>query len=92
MLLVQVRLEAPMFNRRNLFKSLLALLIVPKDLPETPKKLKINWSFEAEQDLLALHNKSLETEITSLMAAEIQKEIDNEMINRMIRESKKMPI
>ena len=81
-----------MFNRRNLFKSLLALLIVPKDLPETPKKLKINWSVEAEQDLLALHNKFLETEITSLMAAEIQKEIDNEMINRMIRESKKMPI
>jgi len=81
-----------MFNRRNLFKSLLGLFLVPKDLPETPKILKTNWSFEAEQDLLAMHNKFADSTIVSLMAAELQKEIDNQMINRMIKEAKKMPV
>lgn len=80
-----------MFNRRNLFKSLLGFLVVPKELPAAPKvqrRLKVNWSIDAEQDLMALHNSSL----ASIMAEEIQKEIDNEMINRMIECSKKMPI
>ena len=81
-----------MFNLRNLFKSLLGLFLVPKDLPETPKKLKTNWAFEAEQDLVCLHGEFADREIVALMAAEIQKEIDNERINRMIEEAKKMPV
>jgi hypothetical protein len=83
-----------MFKRRNLFKSLLGFLVIPEELPtpNVPRTLKANWTFEAEQDLLALHNEFADSEIVALMAAEIQKEIDSEIINKLIEESKKMPI
>jgi hypothetical protein len=76
-----------MFKRRNLFKSLLGLFLVP-DIPIVPRKLKINWSFEAEQDLLSLHGELANRTMASLMAKEIQEEIDSEMINRI----RKIPI
>lgn len=84
-----------MFSRRNLFKSLLGFLVVPKELPAAPKvqrRLKVNWSIDAEQDLMAMHNALAESQLAAIMAEEIQKEIDNKMINRMIECSKKMPI
>ena len=76
-----------MFKRRNLFKSFIGLFLVP-NIPIVPKKLKINWSLEAEQDLLSLHGELANSTIASLMAKEIQEEIDIEMINRI----RKMPI
>lgn len=80
-----------MFKRRNLFKSLIGLFLVP-DIPIVPRKLKTTWSFEAEQDLLCLHGELADSTIVSLMAKEIQEEIDNEMIDRIIKASKKMPM
>jgi hypothetical protein len=80
-----------MFKRRNLFKSLLGLFLVP-NIPIVPRKLKTTWSFDAEQDLVCLHGEFADSTIVSLMAKEIQEEIDNEMISRMIAESKKMPM
>lgn len=79
-----------MFKRRNLFKSLLGLFLVP-NIPIVPRKLETTWSFEAE-DLVCLHGEFADSTIVSLMAKEIQEEIDNEMISRMIAESKKMPM
>jgi hypothetical protein len=60
-----------MFKRRNLFKSLLGLFLVP-DIPIVPRKLKATWSFEAEQDLLSLHGELANRTMASLMAKEIQ--------------------
>ncbi len=79
-----------MFKRRNLFKSLIGLFLVP-DIPIVPRKLKTTWSFEAE-DLVCLHGELADSTIVSLMAKEIQEEIDNEMIDRIIKASKKMPM
>jgi hypothetical protein len=80
-----------MFKRRNLFKSLIGLFLVP-NIPIVPRRLKAKWSFEAEQDLLSLHGELADSTIVSLMAKEIQEEIDNEMIDRLIKASKKMPM
>ena len=76
-----------MFKRRNLFKSLLGLFLVP-NIPIVPRKLKTTWSFEAEQDLVCLHGFSIDSALVSSMAEELQKEIDSEMIERI----RKMPI
>lgn len=80
-----------MKNRRNLFKSLIGLFLVP-DIPIVPRRLKSKWTFDAEQDLVCLHGKLVDSTLVSLMAKEIQEEIDNEMISRIIKVSKKMPM
>jgi hypothetical protein len=76
-----------MFKRRNLFKSLIGLFLAP-DIPIVPRKLKTTWSFEAEQELLSLHGEFADSTIVSLMAKELQEEIDSEMIDRI----RKMPM
>ena len=44
------------------------------------RKLKAVWSMEAQQDLKAMHNIDAEGALASIMAKEIQDEIDQEII------------
>ena len=79
-----------MKSRRSLFKGLIGLIIAPRVIdtlpPEIPiirsgpRRLKINWSFELEQDLIALHGLNVDSTLVCMSNA-IQCEIDNNLIN-----------
>lgn len=45
------------------------------------RKLKAVWSMEAQQDLQAMHNIQAEGALSAMMAAEINAEIDREILN-----------
>lgn len=47
------------------------------------RKLKAVWSMEAAQDLKAMHNLEAEAELTRMLAAEINKEIDAEILQSL---------
>jgi hypothetical protein len=47
------------------------------------RKLKTKWTVEAQQDLNAMHNTTVEKTLTDILADEIRQEIDNEVINDM---------
>lgn len=49
-----------------------------------PRKLKADWSWEADQDLYAQHNISAEETMTSVLSQEISLEIDREIITDLI--------
>ena len=49
------------------------------------RKLKVSWTDEMDQDLKAYYNIDAERELILLMQREIQKEIDQEIIERMQR-------
>lgn len=45
------------------------------------RKLKANWTREAAQDLRAMHNIDAASQLSDLLAAEINAEIDQEILN-----------
>jgi major capsid protein Gp23 len=45
------------------------------------RKLKAVWSMEAQQDVRAMHNIQAEGALSAIMAAEINAEIDQEILN-----------
>tara|TARA_R110000824_G_scaffold8839_2_gene40163 strand:+ start:89 stop:1834 length:1746 start_codon:yes stop_codon:yes gene_type:complete len=49
------------------------------------KKLKAHWSPELAQDLNAYHNLDAEVELTSVLAEMIAKEIDNEILQDLVK-------
>ena len=54
---------------------------IPVVLP--PKKLKMQWSVELEQDLLNFHGIDAEQELTAIMSREIQREMDQEILLKL---------
>jgi len=59
-------------------------VIVPK-----ARKLKAIWSYEAQQDLRQFHNIDAEKELSKILAEEISKEIDQEILNDLRSASEK---
>lgn len=56
-------------------------LVVESDMVEAkPRKLRADWSIEAQQDLRAQHNLDVEAELTSFLAEEVNLEIDREIV------------
>jgi len=45
------------------------------------KKLKAKWTLESQQDLLAYHGVNAETELLAVLADEIRREIDRQIVN-----------
>lgn len=64
-------------DRRGFFKSLIvavAMATCPSlDLPciEKPRRLKVKWSIEAEQDLIALYNLKREEVLAALATVDL---------------------
>lgn len=52
------------------------------------KKLKAKWSPELGQDLQAYHNMDAEVELTSLLSEQIALEIDQEILNDLVKGAK----
>lgn len=57
----------------------------------TPRKLKAVWSYEAAQDLRAWHNIDAEAQLTNDLAAAINQEIDNEILEDLRRQAEEKP-
>jgi hypothetical protein len=53
---------------------------IPDQVP--PKKLKMLWSVELEQDLLNFHGIDSQ-ELSNIMSRELSREIDQEMISKL---------
>lgn len=56
------------------------LAIESEDIVAKTRKLKAVWSYEAQQDLRSQHNLDAEAELTSVLAQEINLEIDREVL------------
>lgn len=56
------------------------LAIESESIEAITRKLKTQWTFEAQQDLRSQHNLDAENELTSILAQEINLEIDREII------------
>lgn len=56
------------------------LAIESEEIAAKTRKLKAVWSYEAQQDLRSQHNLDAEAELTSVLAQEINLEIDREVI------------
>lgn len=56
------------------------LVIESEDITAKTRKLKAVWSYEAQQDLRSQHNLDAETELTAVLAQEINLEIDREVL------------
>lgn len=56
------------------------LTIESEEIAAKTRKLKAVWSYEAQQDLRSQHNLDAEAELTSVLAQEINLEIDREVI------------
>ncbi|MBW1971246.1 MAG: hypothetical protein JRI44_00185 [Deltaproteobacteria bacterium] len=54
------------------------------DVSAHQKKLKAKWTIEAQQDLLAYHGLDAEAEVMKILALEITREIDYEIINNLL--------
>jgi hypothetical protein len=44
------------------------------------EQLRARWTYEAQQDLRAFHNLNVEAELTDILASEMQREIDVEVV------------
>ncbi len=53
----------------------------PSTISTQARKLKAVWSQEVADDLRAMHNLDAEAELSKLLAAEINAEIDQEILN-----------
>lgn len=56
------------------------LVIESEEIVAKTRKLKAVWSYEAQQDLRSQHNLDAEAELTSILAQEINLEIDREVL------------
>lgn len=66
------------------------LKIESMEIKPTNRKLKATWTYEAAQDMRAWMNQDVEDELTKALADEINKEIDNEILNDL-REAAEKP-
>lgn len=56
------------------------MVIESEEIVAKTRKLKAAWSYEAQQDLRAQHNLDAESELTTILAQEINLEIDREVL------------
>jgi hypothetical protein len=56
------------------------LVVENESITAKTRKLKAAWSFEGQQDLRSQHNLDMEAELTSVLAQEINLEIDREIL------------
>jgi hypothetical protein len=56
------------------------LVVESEEVAAKTRKLKAVWSYEAQQDLRSQHNLDAEAELTSVLAQEINLEIDREVL------------
>ena len=56
------------------------LVVESEDIVAITRKLKAVWTYEAQQDLRSQHNLDAEAELTSVLAQEINLEIDREVL------------
>jgi hypothetical protein len=56
------------------------LVVESEDIVAITRKLKAVWTYEAQQDLRSQHNLDAEAELTSVLAQEINMEIDREVL------------
>ena len=82
-------------NRRSFFKTFGVLTaatiagvpVIKAIAKTTPKpikrKLKAIWTVEAEQDLQCYYNINVEKELIDMMTRQMQREIDQEFLNRV---------
>jgi hypothetical protein len=56
------------------------LAVESEEIAAKTRKLKAVWSYEAQQDLRSQHNLDAETELTAVLAQEINLEIDREVL------------
>lgn len=56
------------------------LVVESEDITAKTRKLKAVWSYEAQQDLRSQHNLDAESELTAVLAQEINLEIDREVL------------
>lgn len=56
------------------------LVVENEEILARTKKLKAAWTFEGQQDLRSQHNLDMENELTSVLAQEINLEIDREIL------------
>ena len=56
------------------------LVVESEEIVAKTRKLKAVWSYEAQQDLRSQHNLEAEIELTSVLAQEINLEIDREVL------------
>jgi hypothetical protein len=56
------------------------LVIESEEIVAKTRKLKAAWTYEAQQDLRSQHNLDAEAELTSVLAQEINLEIDREVL------------
>jgi len=61
-----------------------SLELVSQPIEARARKLQTSWTIEAMQDMNSQHGKSIETEMTTGMSAEIVQEIDNEIISDLL--------
>lgn len=60
------------------------MTIEQDQITAVPRKLKADWSWEAQQDLRSQHNIDAEQALTSVLAQEISLELDREIINDLV--------
>lgn len=56
------------------------LVVESEEIAAKTRKLKAVWSYEAQQDLRSQHNLDAESELTAVLAQEINLEIDREVL------------
>lgn len=66
------------------------LKIESQTIVATNRKLKATWTYEAAQDMRAWMNQDAVDELTKILAEEINKEIDNEVL-RDLRDMAEKP-
>lgn len=60
------------------------LSVLKQTVTAGSRKLQARWTMEAMQDINAQHGLNLETELTAALAAEIAREIDNEILTDLM--------
>lgn len=60
------------------------LQITSDSVTATSKKILTNWSVELSQDLMNVHGMSAQTALTGVMAQEMAREIDEQIINQLV--------
>lgn len=65
--------------------STLNLDMTSESVTAETKKLRADWTLEAQQDLFAYHGLNAESELLAVLADEIRREIDRLIINDLLR-------
>lgn len=60
------------------------LVVESEEIAAKTRKLKAVWSYEAQQDLRSQHNLDLDSEVTAVLAQEINLEIDREVLTDLL--------